>query len=130
MKANMPKANVEKINSNFLTEEERKIINVVVKKNGTIRASKPNVKKEQYINGKAAYVWRMVAFYVSSNPQHSCMPVCANFDLPAFDENGEWKSAISREMEKSLDKLVDIIMDSIDKTKWHGVHRWGKALGY
>ena len=125
---NMPKINIENINADSLTDEEREIFNIVIKKDNSVRASKPKVK--DHLTGKAAYVWRMVCFQVSPKPAHHCMPVCANFDLPAFNDNGEWKSALSRIMEKELDKVVNIIVDAIDKREWHGIKRWGRALGY
>ncbi len=128
MKTNMPKVIVDSINADLLTDEERKIFNIVIKKDNSVRASKPKVK--DHLTGKAAYVWRMVCFSVSPKGQHQCMPVCANFDLPAFNDNGEWKCDLSRIMEKELDKLVDLIVNAVPKTQWHGVQRWGKALGY
>jgi len=126
----MPTVNTKNIEN--LSDEETKIFNVVVKKNNTIRATKPKVNRSNtdIINGKASYVWRMVAFMVSPKPAHQCMPACASFDLPAFDENGDWKSPIARIMENELQKLIDVIIDNIDKSQWHGVHRWGRALGY
>jgi hypothetical protein len=57
------------------------------------------------------------------------MPCTASFDLPAYDENGKWCSSIARVMEKDLDVLVDKITNAVDKREWHGVHRWGRALG-
>ena len=125
---NMPKVNIISVRENFLSTEEVNILGMVVKKDDTIRASKPKVKDG--LTGKAAYVWRMVCFQVSPKGQHHCMPTTANFDLPAYDENGDWKCAISRGMEKELDKLVDMIVNAVDKTEWHGIQRWGKALGY
>jgi hypothetical protein len=110
--------------------EDSKILNLVVKKDGSIRASKPKVKDSDPITGKSAYVWCMVCFQVSPKGVHHCMPVCANFDLPAFNEAGKWSSAIAREMEKSLTPLIDAIVNCVPKSKWYGVNRWGKALGY
>ena len=119
----MPTVNIKNIEN--LSDEETKILNVVVKKNQTIRASKPNVKdKTNYINGKASYVWRMVCFIVSPKPAHQCMPVCANFDF----KDDDWTNR--RQVEKDLQVLIDKIIDAVDMSQWHGVHRWGKALGY
>jgi len=113
-----------------LNDEEQKIVKLITKKNSVIRSSKPKVIRDNSITGKAAYVWRMIAFFVSSNRVHQCMPVCAAFDLPAYNENGEWKSNISRIMEKELDILVKKIVDSFKTSELHGVKRWGKAFGY
>lgn len=123
----MPKVNVEKVN---LTGDDEKIFGLVVKKNGEIRATKPVVKHANPLTGKAAYVWRMVCFIVSPKPYHHCMPVCAVYDLPAYDENGKWRSRIADEMAKDLKHIEDEIINAIDMSQWHGVHRWGKALGY
>ena len=95
-----------------------------------IRATKPKVSKDNPDTGYAAYVWRMVAFQVSPNGQHQCMPVTANFDLPAYDEDGQWRTAISRDMEKKMDMLVDCIVNCVPRHLHHGINRWGRALGY
>jgi len=130
----MPKVDFEKINESLsvldhsVQEEFTSILDVIVKKNGNLRASKPKVNTD--IDGKAAYVWRLAAFSLSTNPQHHCMPVCADFDLPAYDENGKWSSAVARQMAKELDVLEKIIVNSVPRDEWSGVHRWAKALGY
>ena len=111
-----------------LTDAEIPIARKIIMKNGCIRASKPKVDESLPSTGKAAYVWRMVCFLVSPKPAHHCMPATAEFDLPAYDENGKWSSAKSREMAKDLDVLVDKIVDGIDVALWHGVHRWAKVL--
>ncbi len=41
---------------------------------GRLCSSKPK-------DGAAAYVWRHVAFSLSTNPQHHCMPVTADFGI-------------------------------------------------
>ena len=123
----MPVANRELLRS--LVGENLKIADIVVKKDGSIRASKPKVDKLDPLTGKAAYVWRMVCFLVSPKPAHMCMPCTADFDLPAYDENGNWKSSIAREMAKPLDEVVSVIVDAVKKSEWHGVHRWARAFG-
>lgn len=59
-----------------VSDFQRMIIEDVVKLTGktpgVIRSTKPR-------DGRAAYVWRMVAFMVSRNPQHQCMPATADF---------------------------------------------------
>jgi hypothetical protein len=106
------------------------IVQLVIKSNGDIRASKPRVDKGDIISGKAAYVWRLVVFQVSKIRAHQCMPVCSDFDLPAYDANGKWSCSIAREMAKELDPLIDILVHAVPVTQWHGIHRWGRALGY
>lgn len=142
MKNSMPKVDVERaiyrineLNLNVIGDtvdlkDALKVLDIVVKKNGVVRATKPKTTDAKKETGYAAYVWRMVAFMISKNPVHHCMPVCASFDIAAYDEDGKWRSEIARKIEKELDKIVDIIVDCVDKTEWHGVRRWGKAFGY
>jgi DNA-binding PucR family transcriptional regulator len=66
----------------------------------------------------------MVAFQVSTNSQHQCMPVMAEFDLPGIEHDE--RRAIMLEM----DELVKKIVDNIPVSEWHGIARWAKALGY
>jgi hypothetical protein len=102
------------------------ILNIIVKKDGTVRASKPKVKDA--LTGKAAYVWRMVCFLTSPKAAHKCMPCTCDWDLPVADENGKWRYSLAREMAKDLKAVEDAIVDAIDKSEWHGVHAWGRAF--
>ena len=122
----MPKVKREATQN--LTAEELKIVNLVIKKDDRIKASKPKINDFDSNTGKAAYVWRMVCFMVSPKTAHMCMPCTADFDLPAHDSSGRWSASIAREMAEKLDKLVDMIVDAVDKSEWHGVHRWAKVL--
>ncbi len=138
----MPKVDVNKVFEKLNNDnreypevdaaEETKILNIVVKKNGEIRATKPKVTDDNHVTGKAAYVWRMVCFMVSPHRVHHCIPATAHFDLPAYLESGyepnKWSSALAREMANPLEAVIDAIVDSVDKTEWHGVHRWGRVL--
>lgn len=145
MYSTMPKIDLDKLRP-VLTESEfaiaRRIISQQGKNKGLLRASKPPVTKADPLSGMAAYVWRMVAFMISPVGQHQCMPVTADWDLPiespsrkSFDDSDRWYAELSRahdarrDLAKELDKLVDKIVDSIPKNEWHGVKRWGYALG-
>lgn len=58
-----------------LSPAEREFVSQVFRgKTGQIRATKPK-------DGRAAYIWRMVVFQVSTNPQHHSMPMTADFDI-------------------------------------------------
>lgn len=127
MNKTMPTINVKALNCN---DEEMKIVNLIVKPNGTIRSTKPKVIDTKPETGKAAYVWRMVAFQVSKNNVHHCLPVTATFDLPAFDENNKWCSSLADKMAKQLKSIEDAIVNQVPKNEWFGINRWGKALGY
>ena len=128
----MPTVNVTKaeelINQNFADKAEGlAILKIIVKKDRTVRASKPKVKDA--LTGKAAYIWRMVVFLTSPISAHSCMPCTCDFDLPVADENGKWSYSLAREMAKVLKPIEDAIVDSINKSEWHGVHTWGRIFG-
>ena len=117
------------------SSEEKKILGLITNRE-RLRATKPPIPKRVKINygnwvyetkegamqGRAAYVWRMVAFMVSPKSNHHCMPVSARFDLPGTLQE------VKIEMEL-LDKLVDRIVDSVDKSEWYGIVRWGRVLG-
>jgi hypothetical protein len=108
------------------------------KNKGKLRRSKPKYdsKNQDRIKAISAYVWRMVAFYVSPIGQHHCMPVMADSYLPdPVDENGKvlsfrddgWYDA-HRAMIKKYDELADLVVDSIPPEKRYGVHRWAAIL--
>lgn len=117
-----------------------------------LRASRPTKAK-----GATQYIWRNVAFIVSTNPQHHCMPVGADFYIKDEEfahrkdkyipklvtENCQqtvdsWNTKTWEMMHKSekrrnyikqeLDPIVDIIIDNIPKSQWRGAHRWNRAF--
>ena len=110
----MPEINLDNVSMNA---EESEAAQKIVGRGNRLRASKPKTC------GKASYVWRMVAFQISPNRQHQCMPMCADFDIDGkYDE----RKAIT----DKLDGLVKRIVDTVPSDQLHGVNRWGKALGY
>lgn len=109
----------------ILTPEDKTEIVMIVTKNGKgFRASKPKCENSKPNTGRAAYVWRMVGFQISSIPALQCMPCTAEFYL--CDE--DWKQR--REVLKELDAVVDNIVSLVPPAKRHGINRWAKALGY
>lgn len=100
---------------------------------GKLIASKPTK------DGEAAYVWRMVAFTISSNPKHHCMPVTAEFDLPECywpPRNTKYDPAVAslcserrRKRIKELNVIVEAMINATPKSEWHGVKRWARAFG-
>ncbi len=116
-----------------LTAEERQIAERILNK-GALRASKPTIKwstvertkeiggqsftgkyrEPDEIGGKAAYVWRNVAFTVSPIGKHHCMPITADFDLPENDYKKR------RAMALELDQLVNKIVAAVPKNQWRG----------
>lgn len=144
----LPEINVEKIiadcasNGNPLSAEHQQIVRGIVANQGVnrgrLRAAKPKItygqivvkgrtlREPNAIQGKTAYVWRLVAFQLSSNPQHQCLPILADFDLPY----AEFGSEEQKNLKQELENLVDIIVNSVPKSQWAGVRRWARALGY
>lgn len=124
-----------------LTAAERAIAERILN-GGALRASKPKIvytkaivpckyrpsgekeiSRPDELGGKAAYVWRMVAFTISPIGKHHCMPVTADFDLPEDD------MAKRREMAKELDTLANKIIASVPRHQHHGTMRWARAFG-
>jgi hypothetical protein len=105
---------------------------------GCLRASKPNVTmhyvgRDKYncrvyepdaTEGRIAYIWRMVAFQISPKSEHHCMPVTADFDLPGRCGSDERKAAMAE-----CDRIVEAVVDSVPKTQWNGIIRWGQVFG-
>ena len=119
----MSMPNVEQaILSANLSETDLNIAKHIIGRNGALRSSKPK-------HGEAAYVWRMVAFSISTNPQHHCMPMGADFDIDIKDANGRWDIKAVRNRTKELDVLVNSIVNNVPKSQWNGVIRWGQAFG-
>jgi hypothetical protein len=125
----MPIINIEAVT--FNSDEEKAIARLIVKKGNVLRASKPKIDPSNPLTGKAAYVWRMVCFSVSPKRQHQCMPVTADFDLPAVDpDSGKWSYRAASQMSKPLDDLADRLEKTVPFEKRHGTIAWGRALGY
>jgi hypothetical protein len=91
-----------------------------------LRASKPGPNVGPIWNldpGEVMYVWRMVAFAISTNPKHHCLPMCADFDVRIAD----YRERLARTRE--LDLIADAIVDTVPPSLWHGVARWSRAFG-
>jgi hypothetical protein len=133
MRNEMPSPNLDALSD--LSGEARRYAEAIIGKDGRIRRSKPTR------DGRVQYVWRMVVFAVSPIPQHQCMPVTADWDLARdlkAEGHTEWSEvlqrpvachAIVRAETQRLDTITDSIISAIPKTEWHGVVRWGCALG-
>lgn len=135
----MPCLSASKINAamnaagiDFATADEwgQIVRKIVTGKNNRLRASKPKVDESDPITGKAAYVWRMVAFSISTKRQHWCMPCTADFDLPTYrdDDSSCWCPTKARAMAKELNILEKLIVNTVPKNQWHGITRWASAF--
>lgn len=138
----MPKINMQALKDTLTSQEYALVERIVIARNGytTLRASKPKVERTVPVaskyhstptmypseeSGRAAYLWRMVAFLISPIPQHSCMPVMAFCDLPHREDWDE-----RRGIEKEMDALADKVVDVVKPRDWNGVRRWAYAFGY
>lgn len=111
------------------------IADITVARDGKrqLRSSKPKG------DGRAAYVWRMVAFDCSTNRQHHCMPITADFDLfeyypKAVDPTAEgyqskYDHDAIRAEAKRLDAIADRICKLVPLSQRHGLKAWGRAFG-
>lgn len=110
-----------------LTDLERDMVAPIIaskgKNAGSLRASKPD-----HASGDSQYIWRMVAFTLSTDPKHWCMPICADLDIevPAGVES---RSKYRAERAKRLDDIVDKVCNSIPKEQWYAIRRWKGILG-
>lgn len=128
----MPTINIEQFA--YLPLADQKIIKSIVGRGNNLRANKPNDPEGQY-------VWRLVAFFVSDKPQHHCMPMTHDFGLfdiaPKVTSYNEFRKrdvtgpdhAWIKNRKSELDKLVDLVVDSIPVNQRHGVNRWARAYG-
>lgn len=110
-------------------EEWMSITDIVIKKDGTLRASKPKSKTETMRMGCAIYIWRMVAFALSRRPQHQMMPSTADFWIPAYNAEGKWSYREVRKITDALKPLEDAIVKSVPVRQQAGTMRWGRAFG-
>ena len=144
----MPKLDLEVIERKMAPHQFELVKGIVSsqgKNKGCLRASKPKTHKTVAVPAKnprfvgdldyvyedvktatslgyTAYIWRMVAFMVSPKAQHHCMPCTADWSIP-----GTYREI--KDTLKALDALVDIVVDSVKASEWHGVKRWGQAYG-
>ncbi len=86
------------------------------------RVDNARYRENDYIDGCAAYVWRMLAFYTGINNH---MPVLADCDIPVrLDEPEEYRKQLKNE----LDSLVDCILAKMPNNELHGLNSWARAL--
>ena len=114
-----------KVDLTIFSGETLDIVKQVFKNDGSLYKSKPTKA-----SGEAKYVWRMLAFYMSTNRQHQCMPVTADFDLETYDENGKWSANLAHKKAKELDEVVNNVLKTIPNNNLPGLKRWKKAFCY
>lgn len=93
---------------------------VTDQKTWRLKGSRPKIHPTDPQSNLVAYVWRMAAFYLSSNPDHHRMPMGAFLYLPADAD---------KELIQRLDRIVDKTCDTVPKNEWHGVRAWRGLFG-
>lgn len=117
-----------------------------------LRSSRPTKSK-----GATQYIWRMIAFTVSPNPQHHCMPVGADFYIldseyahrtdeyiPKYNYESDRETVANwsqktwdmmhrgekrkKYISEELEPIINIVVDIIPKNQWYGAKRWAKAF--
>jgi|GEM_PF-4563203 len=94
---------------------------LITSKNGELRSTKPK-------DGNAAYVWRMVAFSLSTNPRHRCMPVTADFGVVVPDDfavnpPGAWLDEQVERTERSQYD-IDFCVGEAGSVPMYHIKRW------
>lgn len=143
----MPKIDLETLKTKLPPQHYALVEGIVAtrgKNKGCLRASKPPVPQMVRVDdpdaffgyryeyedeagqqaGMTAYVWRMVAFAISPNRQHSCMPVMCEIELPG---SGADRRALAKMLD---DEVVKVVVDMFPLRHQYGTMRWGYALGY
>src|SRR5689334_8238545 len=123
MKRAMPAIDLDAV-APPLTPAERELATRILHR-GRLRASKPPIAwqivtgadgiRRRYPDqdgGRAAYLWRIVAFSLSPDPRHQCLPICADLDLPEQDHDRR------RALAAELDALADRIVATIPRHQW------------
>ena len=105
-----------------LEGEDLEIAQSILKRNGDLYKSRP--KKA---SGDAQYVWRMVAFALSDNPQHWCIPVTA--DLYLSDTYWDLSFKAKSDYRDRLNKIVEEVVDTVPVLEQPGTRRWAGAFG-
>lgn len=111
-----------KIAMNKLEGDALRYARLITRPDGTLLATKPKVVESNIESCRAAYIWRMVAFFTSPLPRHQCFPVTAELDLP-------WEIRESKVRLAELNEIMDRIVDAIPMAEWNGVRQWGNAFG-
>ena len=119
MKYTMPMIDLEAAG---LDGTELSLAKEILKPDGRLFASKPNKA-----SGDVQYLWRMVAFGISPNPKHQCLPIMAEFDLDIAMGGYDYYEV--RKRTTVLDNLALRIERSLPLEDRHGTMTWARVLG-
>jgi hypothetical protein len=109
---NMPRIDMQAL-WRKLSAEDMAIVRRVVR-DWKLRSSRPKIH-DSAESRYAIYVWRMVAFQISPNVQHHCIPTTCFWYLP---------KNTSKAVMQRLDSIVDAICDTVPNEEWWGIRAW------
>lgn len=115
----MPVLPLDKMCSDLTDYEESLVRAAFNRTTGKLRATKPFrlISADAEFEGSANYVWRMLCFDFCDFSPHSCMPVCADFDIPGgYQER--------RKRAKVLDGIIKRVESVVPMTVQVGAMRW------
>lgn len=129
----MPVLPVETMTADFADYDAR-LIRAAFTKRGEcrLRTAKPYRNAKSRFEGEANYLWRMLCFDLVAATPHSCMPVCADFDMHStwgkdLDRADRYDQVRSRT--KELDDLVERFCALLPVEQRGGLCRWGRIMG-
>jgi hypothetical protein len=110
-----PKIDLRLLHQTLPPEDYAIVRRVIDQKSWRLKGARPKIHPLDPQSNLVAYVWRMTAFYLSSNPDHHRMPAGAFFYLPRDADKG---------LLQRLDRIVDKITDTVPKMEWYGIIAW------
>ena len=125
MAGKMPRIDVEALD---LSDADKEIVRGIINtRTGCLRASAPETHPCTDERGLVYHVWRMVAFSVSPVAAHQCMPCTAGF---YFSRDAQPGSPERKALVERGDRIERAVVNSIPKSQWAGIIRWGQVYGY
>ena len=118
--ATMPKIDLYLLYQTLSPDDYALVRRVTDPKSWRLKSARPKIHPIDPQSNLVAYVWRMAAFYLSSNPDHHRMPRGAFLYLPSHAD---------KDLLKRLDRVVDKICDTVPKLEWHGIKAWRGLYG-
>ena len=122
-----------------LSDSDAWIVRAAFVRSGRLRTNKPFRRVTSHREGCANYVWRMLCFDYAGFGKHSCMPVCAEFELSDAIVAQQGYNAcygqagydVQRDREKALRAAMEALIKTAVSTLpiGAGTMLWARAFG-